>query len=50
MDATFLADFRQTVDQAWRSVSAMQSTTLGYFMSDYVDHLKHHLRQALDQR
>ena len=42
---------RHNLDQlAWRSVSAMQSTTLGYFMTDYVDHLKHHLRQALEQR
>jgi len=42
---------RHNLDQlAWQSVSAMQSTTLGYFMGDYVDHLKHHLRQALEQR
>jgi len=39
---------RHNLDQlAWRSVSAMQSTTLEYFMCDYVDHLKHHLGQAL---
>jgi len=39
---------RHNLDQlAWRSVSAMQSTTLGYFMRDYVEHLQHHLRQAL---
>jgi hypothetical protein len=79
MDATFLADFRQTVDQAvdrllafsddeaaWRpapgkwlrkeivghlidSASNNHGRTLGYFMSDYVDHLKHRLRQALEQ-
>jgi hypothetical protein len=39
---------RHNLDQlAWQSVSAMESTTLEYFMRDYVDHLKHHLRQAL---
>jgi DinB superfamily len=39
---------RHNLDQlAWRSVSSMQSTTLEYFMCDYVEHLKHHLRQAL---
>jgi hypothetical protein len=32
---------------AWRGVSAAQATTLEYFMCDYVEHLKHHLRQAL---
>ena len=30
---------------AWRPVPADQPATLDYFMSDYVDHLKHHLRQ-----
>src|SRR5205085_2193785 len=30
---------------AWRSVPEDQPATLGYFMSDYVDHLEHHLRQ-----
>jgi broad specificity phosphatase PhoE len=30
---------------AWRAVPADQPATLEYFMSDYVDHLKHHLRQ-----
>lgn len=39
---------RHNLDElAWRAVSPMQSTTLEYFMRDYVDHLKHHLRQAL---
>jgi len=39
---------RHNLDQlAWRSVSAMQSTTLEYFMRDYVEHLQHHLGQAL---
>ena len=34
-----------------RPVSSTQSTTLEWFMRDYVDHLKHHLQQALpDQR
>ena len=31
--------------RAFISVPADQPTTLGYFMSDYVDHLEHHLRQ-----
>jgi hypothetical protein len=33
---------------AWIIVPPDQPTTLGYFMRDYVGHLKHHLRQALD--
>jgi hypothetical protein len=38
---------RHNLDQlAWRTVSAMQSTTLEYFMRDYVDHVKHHLAQV----
>ena len=43
---------RDTPSISWRgeNVSAVQSTTLVYFMSDYVDHLKHHLREALKQR
>jgi hypothetical protein len=41
---------RHNLDQlAWRSVSSLRSTTLEYFMCDYVDHLKHHLRQALPE-
>jgi hypothetical protein len=30
---------------AWRSVPEDQPATLGYFMSDYVDHLEHHIAQ-----
>ena len=30
---------------AWQSVAADAPTTLEFFMSDYVGHLKHHLRQ-----
>jgi hypothetical protein len=30
---------------AWSAVPEDQPATLGYFMSDYVDHLEHHLRQ-----
>jgi hypothetical protein len=30
---------------AWQPVAAHESTTLDYFMRDYVMHLKHHLRQ-----
>src|SRR2546425_11883539 len=38
---------RHNLDRlAWQPVSATQSTTLEFFMRDYVDHLKHHLRQA----
>ncbi len=29
----------------WQTVPEDQPTTLAYFMRDYVDHLKHHLRQ-----
>jgi len=39
---------RHNLDRlAWQPVSATDPTTLEYFMRDYVDHLKHHLRQAL---
>jgi DinB family protein len=30
---------------AWRPVPADQPATLDYFMRDYVEHLRHHLRQ-----
>src|SRR5258708_907166 len=30
---------------AWRSIPEDQPATLAYFMSDYVDHLEHHLGQ-----
>jgi hypothetical protein len=30
---------------AWRTVPEDQPATLGYFMSDYVEHLEHHLGQ-----
>ena len=37
---------RHNLDQlAWRPVPSDEPTTLGYFMNDYVDHLKHHLAQ-----
>jgi hypothetical protein len=32
---------------AWRAVPEDRPTTLDYFMSDYVGHLRHHLRQIL---
>jgi DinB family protein len=39
---------RHNLDElAWQTVSAADPTTLEYFMRDYVDHLNHHLRQAL---
>jgi hypothetical protein len=45
---------RHNLDElAWQTVSALQPTTLEYFMRDYVDHLNHHLQQAIpddDQR
>jgi hypothetical protein len=33
--------------RAFRPVAADHAVTLGYFMSDYVDHLEHHLAQVL---
>jgi hypothetical protein len=35
---------------AWQTVAPGEPTTLDYFMGDYVDHLKHHLRQILGSR
>jgi hypothetical protein len=32
---------------AWRPVPRTEAVTLEYFMRDYVEHLKHHLRQAV---
>ena len=32
---------------AWKAVPASEPATLDYFMRDYVDHLKHHLSQAM---
>ena len=38
---------RHNLDElAWKTVSALQPTTLEYFMRDYVGHLEHHLRQT----
>ncbi|MDT5060925.1 MAG: hypothetical protein QOH63_1384 [Acidobacteriota bacterium] len=31
---------------AWKTVSEDEPATLDYFMRDYIEHLKHHLRQA----
>lgn len=31
---------------AWKRVSEGEPATLDYFMRDYIEHLKHHLRQA----
>jgi lysine/ornithine N-monooxygenase len=33
--------------RAYRPVPVDQAVTLEYFMSDYVDHLEHHLAQVL---
>jgi len=42
---------RHNLDRlAWQTVSADQPATLEDFMRDYVEHLKHHLRQALPRR
>jgi hypothetical protein len=39
---------RHNLDEvAWQTVPAEVATTLDYFMSDYVRHLEHHLRQIL---
>jgi hypothetical protein len=39
---------RHNLDRlAWQPVSATEPATLEYFMRDYVEHLKHHLRQDL---
>ena len=40
---------RHNLDQiAFKTVPKNQSTTLDYFMEDYVDHLEHHLKQVYD--
>jgi hypothetical protein len=39
---------RHNLDEvAWQTVPADEPTTLDYFMSDYVRHLEHHVRQIL---
>jgi hypothetical protein len=39
---------RHNLDRiAFRPLNSSQPATLEYFMRDYVEHLKHHLRQAL---
>jgi hypothetical protein len=35
---------------AWVPVPSHEPATLEYFMRDYVGHLRHHLRQVLDER
>jgi hypothetical protein len=35
---------------AWQPIPERQTTTLEYFMADYVEHLKHHLAQVLGSR
>jgi DinB superfamily len=48
-DATLRPRARHNLDQiAWTPVSADQPATLDYFMSDYVGHLRHHLRQVAE--
>ena len=40
---------RHNLDRiGFQTVSSDQPTTLEYFMRDYVDHLRHHLRQILE--
>jgi hypothetical protein len=42
------AHTRHNLDEiAWHGVAPGEPTTLDYFMGDYVDHLKHHLRQII---
>jgi hypothetical protein len=42
---------RHNLDEiAWQTVAPGEPTTLDCFMSDYVNHLKHHLRQILGSR
>lgn len=39
---------RHNLDEiAWKPVPRDRPATLGYFMDDYVGHLKHHLKQVL---
>lgn len=33
---------------AFKTVPSTESTTLGYFIKDYIDHLEHHMRQILE--
>ncbi len=35
---------------AWQTVSEDESTTLAYFIQDYIGHLRHHLDQILSSR
>jgi hypothetical protein len=47
-DAVTRARTSHNLDElAWKAVQRTESTTLDYFMRDYVAHLEHHLRQAL---
>ena len=34
---------------AWRTVSEQEPVTLGWFIADYIAHLRHHLAQALER-
>ena len=46
--ARLRAHHRHNLDEiAWKTVPADEPATLDYFMSDYVSHLEHHLRQIL---
>jgi hypothetical protein len=43
--------FRHSLDSiAFKIVASDQPTTLEYLMSDYVDHLEHHLRQVFGDK
>lgn len=45
-EVRFAERTRHNLDRlAWRAVPADRPATLDYFMRDYVEHLKHHLRQ-----
>jgi hypothetical protein len=32
-------------ERVFKPVSNDEPTTLGYFITDYIDHMKHHLKQ-----
>lgn len=45
------AQVRHNLDRvAWQTLPPSHPATLDYFMSDYVGHLEHHLRQVLGSR
>jgi hypothetical protein len=45
---TFSSSMQDYVTVLLEAVERGDSTTLDFFMRDYVGHLRHHLRQVLD--